>query len=76
MTVSEGVETISQNAFLACTSLTSIDLPGSIGEVGAAAFFQCQAMTSAVFAPGSKQVKLGDNMFTQCYYLMRVTLTK
>ncbi|MCI8708538.1 MAG: leucine-rich repeat protein [Dorea sp.] len=74
--VSEGVESIGQNAFRACTKLTSIALPASIGEVGAAAFFQCQAMASVSFAPGSKQVKLGDNLFTQCYYLMRVTLPK
>ena len=74
VTVSEGVETIGQNAFNACTSLTSIALPSSIEEVGAAAFFQCTAMTRATFAPGSKQVKLGDNMFMQCYYLMSVTL--
>ena len=76
VTVSEGVETIAQNAFRACASLTSIALPASIGEVGAATFFQCQALTSVTFAPGSKQVKLGDNMFTQCYYLMGVTLPK
>ena len=73
-TISEGVETIAQNAFRACTSLVSIDLPASIEEVGAAAFFQCNTMKSATFAPSSKQVKLGNNMFTQCYYLMNVTL--
>lgn len=76
VTVSEGVETIGQNAFRACSSLASIELPSSIAEVGAATFFQCQALTSVTFAPGSKQVKLGDNLFTQCYYLMRVTLPK
>ncbi|MDE7276943.1 MAG: leucine-rich repeat domain-containing protein, partial [Lachnospiraceae bacterium] len=75
-TISEGVETIGQNAFQSCAGLTSIALPASIGEVGAGAFFQCQAMTNATFAPGSKQVKLGDNLFTQCYYLMNVTLPK
>ena len=73
--ISEGVETICQNAFRA-TSLTSVTLPASVGEVGAAAFYQCQKMTSATFIPGSKRVTLGDNMFTQCYYLMNVTLPK
>lgn len=72
--IDEGVETIEQNAFRACTSLTSIALPASIGEVGAAAFFECTKMTGAAFAPGSKQVKLGDNLFTRCYYLLNVTL--
>lgn len=72
--ISEGLETIEQNAFRACTSLKSIALPASIGEVGNSTFFECTAMTSATFAPGSKQVKLGDNLFTQCYYLMSVTL--
>lgn len=74
VTVSEGVERIVQNAFRACTGLISIDLPASIGEVGAGAFFECTEMKSASFAPGSKQVKLGDDMFTRCYYLMSVTL--
>ena len=74
VTVFEGLETIGQNAFRSCTSLASIDLPASIAEVGAAAFFQCHGMTSATFAPGSRQVKMGDNMFTQCYNLMGVTL--
>ncbi len=76
VTVSEGVETIVQNAFRACKSLSSIVLPASIEEVGASAFFQCTAMTSVAFAPGSKRVRLGENLFTQCYYLMRVTLPK
>lgn len=72
--VSEGVETIGQSAFSACVSLKSIDLPASVGDVGAAAFFQCQEMTSVKFSAGSKQVMLGDNLFTQCRKLASVTL--
>ena len=75
-TVCEGVETIGQNAFRACTGLTSIALPASIGEVGDAAFLECTEMRNAAFAAGSRQVKLGDNIFTRCYYLMSVTLPK
>ena len=76
VTMAEGLETIRQNAFCACTSLTSIALPASIVEVGSAAFFECQKMTEATFAPGSRQVRMGDNLFTRCYDLMRVTLPK
>ncbi len=76
VTISEGVETIGQNAFKACTGLSSIVLPASIKEVGAGAFFQCQKLISATFLPSTKQVTLGDNMFTKCYYLMNVTLPK
>lgn len=74
--VSNGVETIEQNAFRFCPQLTAITLPASIKEVSAAAFFQCQALTTVTFAPGNTQVKMGDNMFSQCYYLMKVTLPK
>lgn len=74
VTVSDGVEIICQNAFSGCTNLKSISLPASIEEVGSAAFFQCAEMTSATFASGSKQVKMGDNLFTQCYKLMSVKL--
>lgn len=74
VTVSEGVETINQNAFHGCTGLKSIALPASIGEVGAAAFAECGELTSAVFAAGGRQVKLGDNLFTRCYKLTDVTL--
>ncbi|MCI8874237.1 MAG: leucine-rich repeat domain-containing protein, partial [Lachnospiraceae bacterium] len=73
-TVPEGVEVIGSNAFSGCTSLTSIALPASIKEVGEAAFFSCTAMISATFAPGSQQVKLGNQMFMECQRLMNITL--
>ena len=74
VTVCDGVETIGQNAFRACTSLGAIALPASIGEVGSGAFFQCTKMKGAVFAPGDKQVNLGDDIFAGCNWLMNVTL--
>ncbi len=72
VTVCDGVETIGQNAFRACTSLGAIALPASIGEVGSGAFFQCTKMKGAVFAPGDKQVNLGDDIFAGCNWLMNI----
>ena len=72
--ISEGVETIGPNAFRACMALDAIALPASISEVGDAAFMDCTEMKSAAFASGGRQVKMGDNVFTRCYKLMRVTL--
>lgn len=74
VTVCEGVETIGQNAFRACTNLASIALPASTGEVGDAAFFECTEMKNATFAPGSKKVRMGDDLFARCWNLMGVTL--
>ncbi len=74
VTIAPGLEVIGQNAFRSCTSLTSIALPASIGEVGAAAFWQCTELRNVSFASGSSQVKMGDNMFMQCYNLMGVQL--
>lgn len=74
VTISDGVETIEQNAFRACTSLRSISLPASIGEVGAGAFFECNEMVNAIFASGSKPVKMGDDVFGRCWNLMGVAL--
>ncbi len=74
VTFSDGVETIEQNAFRACTNLSSISLPASIGEVGAAAFFEWGEMITAKFASGSKPVMMGDDIFGRCYKLMGVTL--
>ena len=74
VTISEGVEKIGQNAFRFCKSLPTIALPASIDEVGAAAFLQCTTLKGATFAPGSKQVKMGDHVFAGCYWLMGVTL--
>lgn len=73
-TISDGLETIGERAFQSCASLKSISLPASIGEVGAGAFYQCQKLTSAAFASGDRQVKMGDNIFSGCWYLASVTL--
>ncbi|MCI8415973.1 MAG: leucine-rich repeat protein [Lachnospiraceae bacterium] len=72
----EGVETIGGNAFFGCTNLKSVELPASVGNVGAAAFMGCTKLTQVTFASSDKCVQLGDNVFTECWMLMSITLPK
>lgn len=73
-TVSNGVTTIGDSAFQGCMSLSHIDFPASIRSVGTAAFTSCRDMVSVRFMPSSHTVTLGDNLFSQCQNLLRVTL--
>ena len=73
-TVSEGIKTIGDEAFRGCTSLAYIDFPTSITSVGAGAFMSCEKMTRIRFMPGSENVELGENLFSQCWHLTDVTL--
>jgi len=73
-TVASGVETIGEQAFRGCTSLTYMDFPASITSVGAGAFTSCKNMKSVRFMPSSEPAEIGDNVFSQCWSLMSVTL--
>ncbi len=73
-TVANGVETIGEQAFRGCTSLTYMDFPASITSVGAGAFMSCDKMTSVRFMPSDKTAEIGDNIFSACRNLIKVTL--
>lgn len=73
-TVANGVETIGERAFQGCTSLTYMDFPASITSVGAGAFSSCKNMKSVRFMPSSEPAEIGDDVFSQCWGLMSVTL--
>ena len=73
-TVTKGVMTIGERAFQGCTSLTYMDFPASITSVGAGAFTSCKNMKSVRFMPSSEPAEIGDDVFSQCWGLMSVTL--
>lgn len=73
-TVSEGVKSIGECAFYGCTSLAYIDFPSSITSVGAGAFMSCENLSRVRFMPGTGKVTIGDNLFSQCWRLIDVTL--
>lgn len=73
-TFNEGLNTIGERAFQGCTSLTYADFPTSITSVGAGAFTSCENIVSVRFKPGTGDVNMGANTFTQCYRLSSVVL--
>ncbi len=74
VTIADGVETIGDEAFRGCTTLGYIDFPSSVTSIGSGAFMSCSQMTRVRFMPGEETVRMGDNLFTQCWYLRSVTL--
>lgn len=71
---SKGVKTIGMTAFKGCTTLKYIDFPSTITSVGDGAFWGCGEMYSVRFKSGTETVTLSDNLFAQCYQLVKVLL--
>lgn len=68
---SNTVETIGERAFALCTSLTSIDLPGSVATIGKEAFDGCTALESIVIP--KSVASIGASAFSGCTSLTLYT---
>jgi len=71
-TLSKGLESIGESAFLNCTSLKSIAIPDGVTSIGDGTFYGCTALESAVIGKGIEWMP-GD-MFRNCYALKSVKL--
>lgn len=60
----EGLERIEHSAFSFCTSLSRIDIPASVKNVGTAAFFKCNQLVDVTIALGL--LKIEDNACASC----------
>ncbi len=70
--IGEGVETISANAFLTCSALTSVSIPEGMTHIGACAFYYCENLAELVLPDSLTQI---DNYaFCGCSSLTDVTL--
>ncbi len=70
LTVSEGIETIGNFAFSACTSLSSVSLPDSLKRIGDYAFAYCLRLKS--FETSASE--LGKSAVSGCHSLETIKL--
>jgi hypothetical protein len=73
-TIPNGVTTIEEYAFEACTNLTTVTIPNGVTNVNYSAFHSCSGLTSVTFP--DTVTHIGDWSFYYCTNLADVTLSK
>lgn len=68
VTITDGIESIADNAFYGCRNLTSITIPESVKNIGSYAFSGCCALTEIII-PANVTV-IGKNAFYGCEMLI------
>ena len=61
------VRKIGEAAFIQCTKLTSVSVPGTVREIGDRAFADCWQLAEVAFEPGVARV--GNGAFSNCLSL-------
>ena len=68
----DGVEEIGEGAFMGCSKLKKMTIPGGVKRIGALAFAFCRNLTTVEFQPGVREID--DRAFAYCPNLKRVVL--
>ena len=74
-TADDGLTKVDSNAFENCTSLSTVDLPSTVSEIGSYAFYYCSNLKTVDLSKTAVSA-MGTNVFTSCYQLSDVSLSK
>jgi len=72
LSLPDGLTRIGQRAFYSCTALTSVAVPGSVQQIGDAAFCKSSGMTMLTLNSGLKTI--GRSAFESCTSLQEVRI--
>ncbi|MCQ2129471.1 MAG: leucine-rich repeat domain-containing protein [Bacteroidaceae bacterium] len=72
ITFHDVITTIGNDAFMGCSTLTSITIPASVTTIGDNAFYGCTSLTSITIP--SMVTKIGNNAFDGCSSLESATI--
>ncbi len=70
--IQQGVTSIGNSAFRACTSLTGITIPNGVTSIGGCAFDGCSSLTSITIPDGV--TRIGYEAFSGCSSLTSITI--
>ena len=73
VSLSEGIDTIGENAFYECTTIENIQIPESIVNIESWAFGDCNSLSS-ISVPG-RNVQIGEWAFCDCTALLDADLS-
>lgn len=72
LAIEKGTKAVCPSAFLDCSGLTSLVIPGSVTTIGTAAFKGCTGLTSAII--GNKVDSIAKDTFYGCSGLTSLTI--
>ena len=73
VTVPEGISYVGRDAFLCCSSVTTVEFPNSLKEIGQGVFFGCKNLSDVTIPEGVETI--GKDAFISCSNLQNVEIS-